>query len=90
MATTMMRVRSDLHARLQQLAEAEGVNMQTLLDRALEQYRRARFFEQANAAYAALRADPEAWKAELEERAAWDATLMDGLQADDTAEAAFA
>jgi hypothetical protein len=30
-------------------------------------------------AYAALRADPEAWAAELAERALWDATLLDGL-----------
>lgn len=41
-----------------------------------------RFFEQANAAYAALRADPAEWSEELAERAAWDATLLDGLHDD--------
>lgn len=52
--------------------------MPTILEKAVEEYRRARFLEEANQAYAALRADPEAWQAELEERAAWDATLADG------------
>ena len=33
-----------------------------------------------NAAYAALRSDPKAWKAEQAERALWDKTLADGLK----------
>jgi hypothetical protein len=73
MATTMMRVRGDLHALLQQLSEEEGVNMQEVLSRALDEYRRARFFERQDEAFRALRADPDAWRQEEEERAAWDA-----------------
>jgi hypothetical protein len=46
----------------------------------LEEYRRTRLFQQADAAYEALRADPEAWRQELEERAMWDVTLMDGIE----------
>lgn len=38
------------------------------------------FLKQANRAYAALRKNPEAWRAEQEEREAWDATLSDGLK----------
>lgn len=82
MSTTMMRVRTDIHARLQQLAQDEGISMQALLDRALEEYRRARLFARAHEAYAALRADPIAWQQELEERAAWEATLADDLETD--------
>jgi len=41
-----------------------------------------KFLEAANRSYAALRKDTKAWKAELEEREAWDATLSDGLEAD--------
>lgn len=48
----------------------------------MEYRRRQRFLEEADAAYTAIRADPEAWKAELEERAAWDQTLFDGLEDD--------
>lgn len=41
---------------------------------------RQQVLEQANAAYAALRADPAAWAALEAERRAWDATLGDGLE----------
>jgi hypothetical protein len=37
------------------------------------------FLDQVNDAYAALRRDPKAWKAEQEERTLWDETLADGL-----------
>ena len=33
-----------------------------------------------NAHYAALRADPELWKEELEERAIWERASNDGLE----------
>lgn len=35
---------------------------------------------EANAAYARLREDPEAWAELLAERAEWDCTLLDGLE----------
>ncbi|HEX6749811.1 MAG TPA: hypothetical protein VF092_21140 [Longimicrobium sp.] len=37
---------------------------------------RRRFFEDYNAAYDGLRADPDAWKEELRERASWDPMLV--------------
>lgn len=45
--------------------------------------RRRRLFEETNRAYAAIRADPDAWQEELAERALWDATLLDGLDPDE-------
>ena len=68
---------------LRELAEQTGQSMTEVLDKALDAYRRKLFFEQLNAGYAALRADPEAWAEELQERKLWDATLMDGLDADE-------
>lgn len=56
--------------------------MQGVLARAVEAYRRRLFLEAANAEYASLRADPEAWAEELTERKVWDATLADGLHDD--------
>jgi hypothetical protein len=53
--------------------------MQALLDKAIEEYRRKRFLEEVNAAYATLRQNPDAWAAVEQERAEWDATLEDGL-----------
>jgi predicted DNA-binding protein len=65
---------------LRELAKSQGKPMQTILDEAVEQYRRDRFLDQVNAAFAALKSDPKAWKEELDERALWDQTLSDGLR----------
>jgi len=54
--------------------------MQAILDKAIETYRRQHFLETANAAFAALRENAEAWQAEQEDRAAWDVTSADGLE----------
>jgi hypothetical protein len=48
--------------------------------KAVEAYRRQRFLEESNRAFAALRTDPETWKTEQAEREAWDMTLADGLE----------
>lgn len=53
--------------------------MQAVIENALELYRRQRFLEETNRAFEALRADTEAWRAEEEERGAWDTALSDGL-----------
>ena len=54
--------------------------MQELVAAAVEEYERKLFWENVNAEYAALRGDAKAWKQELDERAAWDTTLSDGLE----------
>ncbi len=64
---------------LRLLAKREGKPMQTVLDEAIEHYQRDKFLDDVNAAYAVLRKDPKAWKAEQAERALWDKTLNDGL-----------
>jgi hypothetical protein len=68
---------------LKELAASEGKTMQEILDDLLEERRRKKILEAANAAYAALRSDPVAWEEELKERAAWDNTLMDGIEEDE-------
>ena len=62
------------------LAEREGKSIQTVLDDAIEHYRRDKFLDEVNAAYARLKSDPVAWKAELDERLVLEGTLMDGLE----------
>ncbi|MDY7000480.1 MAG: toxin-antitoxin system protein [Thermodesulfobacteriota bacterium] len=79
MPSANVRISRDAHAVLRQLAHQEGVSLQALLDRAVENYRRRLFLEKANAAYAALREDKAQWNEELSERGEWDATLQDGL-----------
>jgi predicted transcriptional regulator len=76
--STTVRISPTAHRTLRELAAHCGESMPAILDRAIEEYRRKRFLEEANAAYAALRANPEAWREEQEERALWEATLADG------------
>jgi hypothetical protein len=78
----MMRMREETHQALHEIAAEEHASLQDVLAKAVDLYRRTRFFEQMNAAYDRLRSDPEAWAQELEEREAWDATLMDGIEAE--------
>ena len=78
-STQLVRLRAEIYRDLHALAESENTTMQEVLTRAISAYRRQRFWEQTNAAYAALRADPQAWQQELEERAEWDHTLADDL-----------
>ncbi len=82
MATTTVRVTEETHAALRDLAMETGEPMQEVVAKAVEAYRRRLFLEAANADYARLRADPQAWAEELEERRLWDSTLLDGLEDD--------
>jgi predicted DNA-binding protein len=50
---------------LTSLAQTSGETMQTVLDKAIENYRRYVFLVQANQAYAALRRNEELWQEEL-------------------------
>ncbi len=79
MSSTTVRVSEPTHRTLRELAEEQGESMQGILDQAIEEYRRKRLLQRANAGYAVLRGDAEAWKEELAERSDWETTLSDGL-----------
>jgi predicted transcriptional regulator len=74
-----VRISSRAHELLRQLAEEEQRSMQSVLDRALEQYRGEKFLRAANADFAALKQDAKSWKQELRDRELWEQTLADGL-----------
>ena len=79
MASPTVRVSSQAYRILKDLAASSGEPMQAILDRALEEERRRRFFEEANASYERLRSDKEAWSGYKTEMCQWDVTLLDGL-----------
>jgi hypothetical protein len=79
METLTVRISRSAHAILRALSEEVDEPMTEILDKAIQEYRRNRFLEGLNADFAALRANPDAWAGEQEERAAWDVTLADGL-----------
>jgi predicted transcriptional regulator len=77
--TTTIRISTNTRDLLQELAQQSGVSMQSVLERAIEQYRRQQLLEATNAAYALLEADTDAWTETERERVEWDQTLEDGL-----------
>lgn len=64
---------------LSDLAATIRVVSHRLWELARKEIERQRYVSEVNRAYEALRADPEAWAAELREREEWDCTLLDGL-----------
>ena len=80
MASTTVRISDRDHRRLHALAAAEGLPLQTILERAIDLYRRQRFFRELDEGYARIWADPAAAAEETAERALWDQTLADGLE----------
>ncbi|MBC7343344.1 MAG: toxin-antitoxin system protein [Clostridia bacterium] len=80
MATAIVRVSKAAWHTLKDLSERRGETMQEIVDKALEEYRRKLFLEEANRAFAEIRNNPQAWQEELEERKAWDAAIADGLE----------
>jgi len=80
MADVSVFIDSSTYKILQDLSAQTGRKMQEILGEAVELYRRKLLLDKANAAFAALKADSQAWKEEQEERATWDVTLLDGLK----------
>ena len=74
------RIRPETHAKLKSIAEDMGKPLSEVLDDAVEVLRRHRLLDATSDAFAALKKNPKAWKAELAEREAWDASLSDGLE----------
>jgi hypothetical protein len=67
------------HKTLLQLAQTSGEDLVTIMDRAVENYRRYVFLVQADRAFATLRQNKELWQEEIAERQAWDLTIADGV-----------
>jgi len=80
MGILTVKINPSSHAKLRELAEEAREPMTTILEKAIEEYRRIQFLRKANAAVARLRKDRKAWKEEQKERAAWDATHRDALE----------
>ena len=80
MAGTQVRISNTTHQLLRSLSSEVGESMQTIVEEAVEQYRRRRFLEGLNQDFKTLKEDPQTWQEELEERSLWDKTLLDGVE----------
>ncbi|MBP9664586.1 MAG: hypothetical protein KBD94_08180 [Pyrinomonadaceae bacterium] len=80
MASTQVRISNSTYQVLRTLSGEGGESMQSIIDEAVEQYKRRRFLEGLNDDFARLKQDPEAWQDELDERLVWDSTLADDIE----------
>jgi predicted transcriptional regulator len=80
MPSTSIRIDEHALAVLRELARKQRQPLQTILKEAIDSYRREKFLEEANAAFAVLRTDPEAWREEQRDREIWDRAIEDGLE----------
>jgi predicted transcriptional regulator len=80
MESLTVRVSRSTHGRLRELAERTGETMADIVDLAVRNYQRERFWADYHAAHAAIQADPSAWADLQDEVESWDSTLADGLE----------
>lgn len=80
MPSVNVRVSAQSYQLLKSLAEDFDQSMQSVIDEALENLRRRKILEAADAAFLALKANPKAWKEESKERELWETTLSDGVE----------
>jgi len=80
MGTQTVRISTSCHSKLQELARQRKQPMVTVLEDAVEEYRRKQSLDRLSADFVRLRNDRKAWDEELRERALWETTLADGLE----------
>jgi hypothetical protein len=78
MSSSTVRISKESSIILKEIATRERKSLQAILDKAIEEYRRHRFLQEANKAYSVLKENSKNWKAEMEERNQWETTLSDG------------
>ena len=78
MSTTTIRVPTETRDTLSEMARQSGLSMQSVIERAVELYKRQQMLAAINDAYAAVSNDQVAWSALEAERSEWDVTLVDG------------
>jgi predicted DNA-binding protein len=79
MESLTIRVSRSTHGRLRELAQRTGETMADIVDLAVRNYQRERFWADYHAAYTALQADPVAWADFQSEVELWDTTSADEL-----------
>lgn len=75
MAVATVKIPADSHATLTSLAAEQQQSMGALLADLIERERRRRLFDEADAAYTRLKANPEAWAEYQAELKSMEGTL---------------
>jgi hypothetical protein len=75
-----IRIGRSTHELLRGLADKSNETITALVDEAVRDLQRKRFWAEFNAECEALQADPASWAHLRDEDQAWEATLADGLE----------
>ena len=75
-----VRISPETRESVQRIARESNESMQSVIAKAVEEYKRYLLIERTNEAFAALRIQPKRWAEELEERHLWNAILNDDLE----------
>ena len=75
-----VRVNETTHTVIRNLANELGESMQSIVDKAIERYKRELFLESLNQDFKKLQENEIDWKNGLEERRLWENTLLDGVE----------
>ena len=75
-----VRISPETRETVQRIARESNESMQSIIAKAVEEYKRYLLIERTNEAFAALRLQPKRWAEELEERHLWNAILNDDLE----------
>jgi len=78
-----VRLSDTAYTTLRRIADEDRKTLQVVIDEALQEYDKQRFYRRLNAGYQALRDDPKAWAEELQERGEMASTLMDDMDTDE-------
>ncbi len=84
MKSVTVRLSGRARETLRQLAATTGQSMQEVLQSAIDHLWTEQFWKDTNAAFAALRNNPQGWAEELKERSLWENTLLDGIEPEKT------
>lgn len=79
-ATTSIRVSRETHERLKEIAEKEHRALGDMIDRLVDEYKQQAFRRAVHESFRGLREDSAEREAYQKDMAAWDVTLLDGLE----------
>lgn len=82
MASTTVKLSQEARAGLAELAAVRKQPMSEVVADLIKKERQRQFFEEFNASFARLKADPAAWADWQAELKSMEGTLMDGLEDD--------
>ncbi len=78
--TTTIRISKETYNTVKSIAQQQNQKIQAVVEQAVKDLKKKRFFDNLNSDYIKLKADSPGWAEEKAEREEWGAVLKDGLE----------